>query len=202
MALYPDIRQDFWLTLTQTTLTPNFLACHAQRNRLHTFTKEHRDCFQGKMELHYTSAPRCFERTQQTLVLTKAISWDKIKTSLNKQQPVNIQQRERSGPVSPKHTQDCLASYKFMRLIITVTIWNTRTLKVTKTLVTAGISHHCFLKGEILSFRKKQQNENEKAVTSTEKEQWALFEEQEIRLKANSITKGRSKQEKKKEYFF
>lgn len=51
-----------------------------------------------------------------------------------------------------------------------------------------------FLKVKILSFRKKQQNENEKAGTSTEKEQWALFEEQEIRLKANSITKGGSKQ--------
>lgn len=36
------------------------------------------------------------------------------------------------------------------------------------------------------------------AGTSTEKEQRALFEEQEIRLKANSITKGRSKKEKKK----
>lgn len=38
------------------------------------------------------------------------------------------------------------------------------------------------------------------AGTSTEKEQRALFEEQEIRLKANSITKGRSKKGKKK-YF-
>lgn len=77
MEFYPDISQDFWLTLTQITLTPNSLACHA-----HTFTKAARTT--EKVEFDYTYATLCFERTQQTLILTKAVSWDKIKSSLNK----------------------------------------------------------------------------------------------------------------------
>lgn len=104
--------------------------------------------FPRKGELRYTS---CLERTQHILVLTKDLAWDKIKSSLNKQtkkkKSVNIQQQEGSRAVSPKHSKDCLASYRFMRLTIIITTWNTRTLKVTKTSVTAGMSRHCFWKG-------------------------------------------------------
>lgn len=50
-----------------------------------------------------------------------------------------------------------------MRLTITITIWNKRTWKVAITLVTAGISHHCYwkarfyLSGKISKMRKRRQ---------------------------------------------
>lgn len=81
-----DVSQDFWLILTQNTLeTHQILWAAMHRGLEFSLSQKHADLFpRKKSELHYISATWCLERTQ-TLVLTKDLAWDNIKSSLHKQ---------------------------------------------------------------------------------------------------------------------
>lgn len=141
-------------------------SCLAHRNRLQSFTKA---------SLLPRNLQHCALEDTTNIGPDKGCSPGQDKWSLNKtkqkKKSANIQQK-RSGAASPRHIQDHLASYRLRQLTIIITIRNTRTLKVTKTLVTAGISRGClwkarfYLSGKNSTWEREGTRINKGAVSS------------------------------------
>lgn len=138
----------------------------------------------------FTSATSRLERTPQTLVLTKDFAWDKIKVIPEQTSQLTFSNREDLGQFH-HHTSKIVLPVTDLRLTITTTIWNTRTSKVAKTLVTAGISRHCCWKARFYLSGKSSKIRKRKHVLLTKEERRTLFEEKEIRPKAVSLSKAR-----------
>jgi len=177
-----DVSQDFGLIWTlstfkthQITQTPQTLACHAQRKRLQSLTKASWPISKKRWaSSHICTTVPWKDPTNTASDTGFHLGKDKvILQQTNKS--VHTQQQERSGAVSTKHIQDCLAIYKCMRLTVIITIWNMRTLKVAKSVVTAGISRHCFWKARFyLSGKSSKKRKRRHALQQNRSHQLSL----------------------------
>lgn len=82
-----DVSQDFWLILTQNTLETHQILWAAMRRGLEfSLSQKHADLFPRKKVSFITYLQHgALKGLKQTLVLTKDLAWDNIKSSLHKQ---------------------------------------------------------------------------------------------------------------------